>query len=375
MSKRIPFIALVITIITLLSACSVQSAQTPSNASPGVQGSPVPQISDFVTGLESPWSMAFAPDGRVFITERAGNVRVVTDGRLNEQPWMTLNVAAVGEAGLLGIALDPDFATNNFVYVAYTYRDSEGNLKNRLVRLRDEPGEKRGVMDMVLLEDINAGSNHDGGRVKFGPDGKIYWTMGDAGDADTAQDVSSLNGKILRINPDGTIPEDNPFPGSPVYSYGHRNPQGLAWQPGTDRLYATEHGSSATDEVNFIEAGNNYGWPVIRGDETRVNMISPVIHSGNVTWAPSGAIFVASGPWEGSLLFTGLRGQSLYRLELNPDDPLKVESFEILFSGEYGRLRDVVQGPDGDIFILTNNTDGRGSPGPGDDRILRLTFE
>ena len=193
--------------------------------------------------------------------------------------------------------------------------------------------------------------------------------------------MSSLNGKILRLNPDGSIPADNPFPGSPVYAYGLRNPQGLAWQPGTGRLYATDNGPSSEkgccqDEVNYIEAGKNYGWPVISGDETRAGMETPVIQSGTGnTWAPSGATFVTSGPWAGSLLFAGLSGQSLYRLTFDANDPRKITSFAVLLTNQYGRLRDVVEGPDGAFYILTSNRDGRGQPSADDDRLLRLTIK
>jgi glucose/arabinose dehydrogenase len=287
---------------------------------------------------------------------------------------MILDVAAVGEGGLLGIALDPQFESNHFVYAAYTFRDISGSLKNQLVRLREDPVTVKGIMDKVLLVG-DGGSNHDGGRVKFGPDGKIYWTLGDAGNADRTQDLSSLNGKILRLNPDGTIPADNPFSNSPVYSYGHRNPEGIAWQPETGRLFETEHGSSATDEVNYIEPGKNYGWPVIRGDQAKEGMVSPVLQSDSDTWAPSGATFITGGPWDGSFLFTGLRGQSLYKIALNTADPVQILFFERLFENQFGRLRNVIQGPDGAIYILTNNTDGRGHPRSGDDRILKLIFE
>jgi len=267
------------------------------------------------------------------------------------------------------------------VYVAYTYQNSSGGLTNKLVRLREDPSTNKGTIDKVLLDGIMGAANHDGGRVKFGPDGKLYLTMGEAQNPELAQDTKSLNGKILRINSDGTIPVDNPFSGSPVYSYGHRNPQGLAWQPGTGRLYATEHGPSGglkgtgKDEVNYIEPGNNYGWPVIAGGETREGMVSPVIQSGqSETWAPSGATFVTGGPWGGSLLFAGLRGQTLYRLTLDLRNPTGVISFDRLFAGDYGRLRDVVQGPDNAIYILTCNRDGRGIPRAGDDRLLRLVI-
>jgi len=204
--------------------------------------------------------------------------------------------------------------------------------------------------------------------------------MGEAGNMPSAQDLRTLSGKILRINPDGNIPADNPIPGSPIYSYGHRNPQGLAWQPGTKRLYATEHGPSGEkgccqDEVNLIEPGKNYGWPTITGDQNRAGMVSPVIQSTtSETWAPTGATFVTSGPWRGALLFTGLRGQTLYRLTLDPADPTKTKGLDRFFAGQYGRLRDVADGPDGAIYILTSNGDGRGNLPPDGDRVLRLTF-
>jgi aldose sugar dehydrogenase len=335
----------------------------------------------FIGNLDVPWAIDFVPDGRMFVTERPGRIRVIKTGILQEEPWMTLDVTAVGEGGLLGLAVDPNFTKNHYVYIAYTY-STGGSLRNRLVRLREDPATGKGVLDKILLDNVSGGSIHDGGRVKFGPDGKLYWTIGEAGNPALAQDTSSSNGKILRLNPDGTVPDDNPFRGSPVYSYGHRNPQGLAWQPGTNRLYATEHGPSGgaygvgQDEVNYIEPGKNYGWPSIIGDAARENMISPVIQSGeSETWAPGGAAFINGGPWDGSLIFTGLRGQSLYRLVPDKNDPRKVVTFEKLLAGQYGRLRDVVQGPDGAIYILTNNRDGRGSPQPGDDKILRLTLK
>ncbi len=358
----------------MLTACQMQSAQ--SETSPASESSTEVQARDFVTGLRVPWELAFLPDGRMLITERTGTIRVVQNGELQDEPWITLAVAATGEAGLLGMAVDPDFSANGYVYAAYTYRDASGDLENQLVRLKEDPTTGRGVLDTVLLNNVDGGGNHDGGRVKIGPDGKIYWTMGDAGNGDSAQDLSSLNGKILRLNPDGTVPEDNPYSGSFIFSYGHRNPQGIAWQPGTGRLYATEHGPSGQDEVNYVQPGNNYGWPVIRGTQTREGMVSPIIQSGTSdTWAPSGSDFIEGGPWDGSFVFTGLRGQSLYRLVPDAQDPSEIAIFEEYLSNQCGRLRNVVQGPDGTIYLLTNNTDGRGSPRPGDDRILILTVQ
>ena len=335
----------------------------------------------WTTGLETPWAIDFAPDGRVFISERPGQIRVAKGGRLEAEPWLELSVAEVSEAGLLGLALDPQFARNRYVYVAYTYRVRGRQLQNRLVRLREDPATGKGKVDKILMDGVAGNFNHNGARVRFGPDGKLYWTMGDAQNPDLSQDLSSPNGKILRLNPDGTIPADNPFPNSPVYSYGHRNPQGLAWQPGTGRLYATEHGPSGhqgccRDELNYIEPGKNYGWPLITGDQRREAMVTPVIHSGAwETWAPAGTTFVSRGPWAGSLVFTGLRGQSLYRLTLDPNDPRRVVSIERLFVGRFGRLRDVAEGPDGALYLLTSNRDGRGRPRPDDDRVIRITFK
>ena len=339
------------------------------------------KVSIFVSGLDIPWAIDFAPDGRIFVTERPGRIRIIKDGKLQPEPWATLPVAAVGEGGLLGLALDPHFSQNGYVYVAYTYRSAQGTLLNRLARMHEDPATGKGALDKVLFDGVAANTYHNGGRVKFGPDGKLYWTMGDAENPSSAQDPKLPNGKILRFNPDGSIPADNPFPGYPTYSYGHRNPQGLAWQPGADRLYATEHGPSGAppnccqDEVNYIEPGKNYGWPLITGDQTRAGLVTPIINSGtNTTWAPSGATFVTQGPWQGALVFAGLRGQSLYRLTLDPNDPRKVVRFESYLQGQFGRLRDVVQGPDGALYILTSNGDGRGTMPPDGDRVLRLTF-
>jgi glucose/arabinose dehydrogenase len=333
-----------------------------------------------VSDLATIWAIDFAPDGRIFLTERSGRIRTVRDGRLDPEPWMSLEVVEVAESGLLGLALDPDFARNGYVYVAYTYATGDGGLQNRLVRLREDPVTGRGAFDTVLLDDVRGGRVHDGGRVEFGPDGKLYWTMGETGSPELAQSLDTWNGKILRINPDSSIPGDNPFPASPIYSYGHRNPQGLAWQPGTGRLYATEHGpsgqQSCCDEVNEIQPGMNYGWPRVSGEQTAEGTIPPIIQSGpnrDTTWAPGGATFVTGGSWAGSLLFVGLRGEALYRLTLDPSNPTEVSSFEPLLRGQYGRLREVAEAPDGTLYLATSNRDGRGNPRSGDDRLLRIT--
>lgn len=369
-SRRASVAALALAL--LLAGCTAGAPASLERA-PALQPTPAIRVEVVARGLDTPWAIAFAPDGRILLTERPGRIRVIEDGVLRPEPWLTLPVAEAGEGGLLGLALDPQFAENRFAYAAYTYRTEEGTLANRLVRLREDPATGRASQERVLLDGVPGDVRHDGGRVRFGPDGKLYWTVGDAENQPAAQDPAALNGKILRLNADGTVPADNPFPGSPVYSYGHRNPQGLAWQPGSGRLYATEHGPTGLDEVNLIEPGANYGWPVVGGGETREGMVPPVIQSGSDTWAPSGATFATQGPWAGSLLFAGLRGQALFRLTLDPADPSRPQGLERYLQGQYGRLRDVAEGPDGRLHLLTSNRDGRGSPVPEDDRVLRVT--
>lgn len=338
-------------------------------------------VETIAAGLDTPWALDFAPDGRMFVSERSGRIRIIENGKLHAESWITLEVAAVGEAGLLGLAVDPRFAQNRFLYAAYSYRNGAGQLRNRLARLREDGQTGKGVIDKILIDDVGGANNHNGGRVKFAADGKLYWTMGDAQTTRYAQNLKSLNGKILRLNSDGGVPSDNPFAGSYVYSYGHRNPQGLAWQPGSGRLFATEHGPSGfqgccRDEVNLIEPGKNYGWPELRGDDTKDGMVAPLIHAGtSETWAPAGAAFLTQGPWAGSMLFTGLRGQTLYRVIFDPANLAKVDRLERHLPRQLGRLRDVVEGPDRAIYLLTSNRDGRGSPAPEDDRLLRLRFK
>ena len=224
-------------------------------------------------GLIAPWAIDLASDGRFFLTERDGRIRIIKDGALEPTPWATFTVASRpnDEGGLLGIALDREFPANGYAYVYYTYFTSGGRRQNRLVRMREQDG--KGVVDKVLLDGIAGADLHDGGRVKIGPDGKLYVTVGEAGNASLAQDLGSPNGKILRLERDGSIPSDNPFAGSPVWSYGHRHPQGLAWDA-SGHLFATEHGPSGLpalqqdcchDEVNRIEPGGNYGWPTVFG--------------------------------------------------------------------------------------------------------------
>ncbi|MCS7251978.1 MAG: PQQ-dependent sugar dehydrogenase [Thermoflexus sp.] len=337
-----------------------------------------PRVEVVATGLEVPWALAFAPDGRIFVTERPGRIQVIENGQLRPEPVAVLPVAATGEGGLMGLALDPNFAQNGQLYVMYTYR-SGGALRNRISRLTLR-GNTAGD-EVVLVDNIPGANIHNGGRLAFGPDGKLYATTGDAAQRNLAQQLDSLAGKILRLNPDGTIPADNPFPGSYVYSYGHRNPQGLAWHPTTGQLYSTEHGPTGEmglccrDELNLIRPGGNYGWPRVTGIAGDPRFIDPILHSGEeYTWAPAGMAFVTGdllAPWKDHLFFAALRGQHLHHVVLGPDGT-SVVFHEELFRGEFGRIRDVVMGPDGALYLTTSNRDGRGQPRSGDDRILRI---
>ena len=321
--------------------------------------------------LSIPWSIDFAPDGRIFFSERTGTLQVIEDGV--QKQIMTLDVGN-GEGGMLGIVLDPDFEFNHYIYIYYTYNELL-STKNKLVRYVESNNSL--TNEKILLDGIPGASYHDGGRIKFGPDGKLYITTGDAGDPNLSQRLDSIAGKILRINSDGSIPDDNPFSNSPVYSYGHRNPQGIDWDK-SGVLIATEHGPSgwrgvAHDEVNMIRMGANYGWPDVIGDETKEGMTNPILHSGEDTWAPSGAAFYYGNQipqWNGKYFVASLRGEHLLVIDFDSD--YNVISHDKLFLGEYGRLRDVVNGPDG-LYVLTSNQDGRGVPDNNDDKILRIT--
>lgn len=366
-------------------ASSAARSSGPPTASPRVGPAVVTSVTALVTGLEIPWAVDLAPDGRLFVTERPGRVRIVriqgNTATLQPEPWATVQarVSTNTERGLLGIALDPQFSTNGFVYLFYSYAGPGTSTLNRLVRMRDANGV--GADETVLIDAIPGSLQHDGGRVKFGPDGKLYVAVGDGEVDSRAQDNGSPNGKVLRVNTDGSAAAGNPFGGSPVWSSGHRNPQGLAWQPDTGALYETEHGPSGVfplccqDEVNLIERGKNYGWPVVTGQPHDSRFVDPLVWSGRTdTWAPSGAAFMTkSGPLRGSFLFATLRGAHLHRVVFGPDGR-SVLFEERLLENQYGRLRDVFELPTGQLLVLTSNRDGRGRTAPTDDRILLVTL-
>lgn len=312
------------------------------------------------TGLNVPWDIAFLPDGQLLVTERPGTLR-----RIGSNPFSfpIPSVAGAGEGGLMGIALHPDFTTNHLVYLYYTTNDP---LRNRIARFTLEGNSL--TFEKVIMDNIPSAIYHDGGQIAFGPDGMLYLTTGDASTPATAQNLSSLSGKTLRLTADGGIPSDNPF-GTAVWSYGHRNAQGIAWDA-QGRMWQTEHGRSGAtsgfDELNLIEKGKNYGWPTIEGSETAAGMVTPARNStASVTWAPSGIAYV-----NGTMYFAGLLGSSLYAADIGADG--KVTGFRQYFKGTYGRLRGVVLGPDGFLYITTSNRDGRGTPAAGDDKIIRI---
>jgi len=319
-----------------------------------------PKVDVIASGLEAPWALAFGPGGDLFVTERPGRIRVIRGGRLVPEPLATLNVAAVGEGGLMGLAIDPAFAANRFLYVCYT-AGSGGRLVNRLARLTLLDG-KAGA-ERVLLDGIPGAEQRDGCRLKFGPDGRLYATTGDAAMPELAQRLDSVAGKILRLAADGSIPPDNPFTNSPVYAIGLRNPQGLAWD-GAGRMLAADLVTGPHDEINEIVSGGNYGWPAASGMARDPRYRDPLIESGGAIWKPSGIAVRGD-----TLYVAALLGRQLVRIRLTPDAAVPLPS---QLEGAWGRLRDVVVGPDGALYVATSNRDGRGAPDPADDRILRV---
>ncbi|MEW1963345.1 PQQ-dependent sugar dehydrogenase [Microbacterium sp. NPDC077644] len=344
--------------VVLLASCATPDAANDDAASPDAadtassSGDPVVLAQD----LDAPWSVAFL-DGTPLVSERdsARILELDSSGQAREVAVID-GVRHGGEGGLLGIAVHEEH-----LYVYVTAAD-----ENRIERftLGGGPGELHLGEPETVLEGIPAAGNHNGGRIAFGPDGMLYATTGDAGDRPSAQDLEILGGKILRMTPEGTVPADNPFPGSYVYSYGHRNPQGIAWDAdGT--MYASEFGQNTWDELNVIEAGGDYGWPEVEGISDDERFIDPVQQ-----WAPSEASPSGIAVAGGSILIANLRGERVREVPLD-DLSASVEHWP----GKYGRLRDVVVTPDGELWVLTNNTDGRGSPGQDDDRILRFAVE
>jgi glucose/arabinose dehydrogenase len=341
---------------------------------------PVPtswKVEEVAQSLEIPWSIVFTSPDRLLVSERPERVREIVDGQLNPDALYTFTDAVtVEETGLMGMVLDPNYSANKTLYACYTSQNDSG-MFDRVVRMTDN-GDSL-TLDGVLLEGIPAAKYHAGCRLGIGPDGKLYVTSGDARVPSSGQDLNSLAGKILRINLDGSIPSDNPFPGSPVYSYGHRNPQGLAWQPGSGRLYATEHGPSGSDgpgggdEINLIQPGANYGWPLVSHDATLEGTESPLIQFTPAV-APAAAMFYSGDVlpmFDGKFFFGALRGEGVVMVTISTQDPKSIEDVQWIVS-DVGRVREVTESPDGLIYFTTSNQDGRGTYRVGGDRVYRI---
>ncbi|MEK4495454.1 PQQ-dependent sugar dehydrogenase [Ureibacillus sp. FSL W8-0352] len=352
----------IIIIAFFITGCSPKQPQPPKVAETAVhqtiETTANIQIEEIASNLQIPWSIEKIGD-IFYLSERRGNIVKVENGNIERQEvHFEKRLSSAAEAGFLGFVLAPDFSQTNEAYGYYTYEDEFGQY-NRIVRLK--LNENRWTEEEILLDKIPSGRVHHGGRLKIGPDGMLYATTGDALRSSIAQDVNSLGGKILRIQLDGSIPSDNPLPNSYAFSYGHRNPQGLTWvSDGT--MYASEHGNQANDEINRIEKGENYGWPIIEGTEQRDGMISPLFTSGpNKTWAPSGMDY-----FDNKLYVAALRGNAILEFNLNT-----MEQKEVV--NNLGRIRDILI--EGDyLYFITNNADGRGNPRENDDKLYRLAI-
>ena len=344
---------------TAASASEAEADGTDSAQSSSSPGHDDPEV--IASGLEAPWSVVFVGDTPLVSERDSGRIlEISSDGDAREVARLD-EVAATGEAGLHGLAVRDDE-----LYAFYAAGD-----ENRIERfdLLGEAGSLSLGEPETVLDGLPTGSFHNGGRLAFGPDGMLYATLGDTGDRDSAQDRQALSGKILRMSPDGEVPEDNPFDDSLVFTMGHRNPQGIAWdEEGT--MYASEFGQDTWDELNVIEAGGNYGWPEVEGgagedgagEGGSDDFTDPVQQ-----WPPSEASPSGMAVTDQSIVIAGLRGQRLHEVAF--DD---LSTSTQLWAGEHGRLRDVARAPDGSLVVATNNTDGRGEPGPDDDRLLRF---
>jgi glucose/arabinose dehydrogenase len=308
------------------------------------------------TGLDTPWGLAFLPDGSALVSERnTGRILQLRPGQPAQVIGTVPNVQGSNEGGLLGLAVSPTYAQDQWVYAYYTTATDNRISRFRLNAIQDQE---------VILSGLARGFIHDGGRIAFGPDGMLYAGVGDAGNTANAQNLQSLNGKILRMTPTGGVPPGNPFGNSLVWSLGHRNVQGLAWDA-QGRMWASEFGQNTWDELNQIVAGGNYGWPTVEGMGNSSQFRNPAVVWTPAEASPSGLAFANN-----TLFVAALRGQRLWTVPVNADGSVGTPVAEL--QGQYGRLRTVAQGPDGWLWVTTSNRDGRGNPGPSDDRVLRF---
>ena len=379
MRRRFPALAALAAVV-LLSGCTA-SAPLPSERpagpdtpAPAPTGTPpvypTGESTVLATGLDVPWSILRLGDSTLLSYRDTGQIMELTPGGDVREVAVVDGVSPGGEGGLLGLAARTQ-GEQHWIYAYFTADDD-----NRIVRmpLGGSPGSLTLGENEVVLQGLAKAGNHNGGRIAFGPDGMLYVTVGDAGNPDSAQDPDALNGKILRITPTGDVPQDNPVEGSEVWSLGHRNPQGLAWDS-DGRMWASEFGQNTWDELNLIEPGSNYGWPVVEGQAGNADFVDPAYQWSTDEASPSGITIV-----DDTLFMAALRGQKLWGILDGIHVPEGSHGLEgvvtasAYFDGDFGRIRDVAPGPDGTLWLITNNTDGRGSPGRDDDRLIEVTL-
>ena len=321
-------------------------------------------VSILAENLDSPRSIAVS-ENRVFVTEKDGLIRVIQDNKLLDEPLATLRSANVFDGGLLGITLHPNFSENHFLYVFFTYEEN-GKLWNKILQIKES--ENKLVDAKTIFDKIPGSTFTNGGFLKFGPDKKLYVGTGTISDSShLPQEIDSLSGKILRLNDDGSIPKDNPFSDSPVFTLGHRNPQGMTWDE-EGNMYLAELGPEKNDEINLLKPGKNYGWPEQQCSgydqfENSIMCYDPSIEPAGILYYSKEKIDL-----EASFVMASLRATNLYQLDFEEG----LNSQKTILSG-IGRIRDVAQGPDGSLYVITSNTDGKGFPESNDDKLLRIT--
>jgi aldose sugar dehydrogenase len=331
---------------------------------PIIQNVSTDSVEIVATNFEKPWSIAFA-DERIFVSEKSGKIHIVTPSGLIDSPLITLRTPEIFGGGLLGITTHPDFENNHFLYAYYTYEENE-KLWNKVIRITEE--NNKSIELTPILDKIPGSAFSNGGVIKFGPDGKLYVGTGSISDqSNESQNLDSLAGKILRLNDDGTMPADNPFENSYIFSYGHRNPTGFAWNI-QGIMYATESGPTKNDEINLIAAGSNYGWPEVQCYTQNENFVNP-LKCFDPGLEPGGIIFYSGDKLDigNSMIMASQKATNLFKVEINENGA----NLERILSG-VGRIRDVAQGPDGYVYIITTNTDGKAFPAPDDDKLLRI---
>ena len=347
----------------LIFSAVVLTDSLPSNPPP-LPAPTIEPVEIVATNFDKPWSIAF-DDERIFVSEKSGKIQIITPTGILDSPLITLRTPEVFGGGLLGITTHPDFSNNHFLYAYYTYEENE-KLWNKVIRITEE--NNKSIEIITIIDKIPGSAFSNGGVIKFGPDGKLYVGTGSVSDfSDESQNINSLSGKILRLNDDGTIPSDNPFVESYVFTLGHRNPTGFAWNI-EGLMYATESGPTKNDEINLIRAGSNYGWPEVQCFSNNENFENP-IECFDPGLEPGGIIFYTGDKLDlgNKMILASQKATNLFKVEINDDDV----NLERILSG-LGRIRDVAQGPDGYVYIITTNTDGKAFPAPDDDKLLRI---